>query len=186
MFRINLNKYLDNKDRYLFLNIIMKILVCENIFRIKKYEYGSGVLVMAKTTGRFLLCKRGPDITEPNTWSNLGGGSEAGENPKVTATREFYEESGVVLPITLIDSFVNEKGDFRFYNFIGLVDSEFVPVVGKVTANTDGEVEVADYKWLKLEDIPKQKNLHWGVKKLYDNALPQLKNIVKKYSGKIS
>ena len=77
----------------------------------------------------------------------------------------------------------NEKKDFKFYNFIGLVDDEFVPVVGKVTANTDGEIEISDYVWLELEDIPKQKNLHWGVRKLYDKAKVQLKKIVDDYCG---
>ena len=149
-------------------------------FKIRNYTYAAGVYAVCLETKRILLCKRGPKLeNEPNKWANLGGGSETGEAPAETAVREFYEESGRYIPVKLIPSFVDKnKGGFRFYNFIGIVENEFVPLVGQITV--DFEVEITDYRWLTLKQLMnmKKSEIHFGVDNFRKEAEEQLKSLI--------
>lgn len=160
----------------------MKAIVSENIFNMQLPKHAAGVLPICRTTGRILLCKRGSKISNPNKWANLGGKQNVGENDApITAVREFYEESGCIVPVKLIPSYVDEHDDgFKYYNFIGLVDSEFKPKIGKVTV--DGDIEIDDYKWVTFDEFIKfdKDKLHFGIKQLIKNAKTQIKNILNK------
>lgn len=148
---------------------------------IKPAKYAAGVLPVCLKTGRLLLCKRGAHLeTEPNKWANLGGKANIGETAYETAVREFYEESGKIMPIKLIPSFIDEKEDgFKYYNFIGLVEDEFKPIINKLTV--DFEVEISDFKWLTLDEFFKfdGNKLHWGCKLFRSKTKEQLKSIFK-------
>lgn len=155
----------------------MKIVISENIISIVEGKHAAGILPICSTTGRILLCQRGWEITEGGTWANLGGGMNLGESPSTTAIREFYEEGGVYVPIKLIPSYIDEHDDgFKYYNFIGVVENEFEPLVGKLTVDLD--IEVIDYKWLTYDEFCKTKNLHWGLKQLIKKDGKQIQKII--------
>lgn len=150
-------------------------------FQLSPSKFAAGVYPICLNTKKILLCKRGPDLeTEPNKWANLGGKSNPNETPYENAVREFFEESGRFIPIKLLSSYVGEKKNgFKYYNFLGLVEYEFIPVTKKLTV--DFEVEISDYKWLSLDEFmnfPKNQ-LHWGVVEFRENAKEQLSQLLK-------
>ncbi len=148
---------------------------------IKTLKHAAGILPICLTTGRILLCKRGPKLeTEPNKWANLGGKCNIGESPYETAIREFYEEGGCIMPVKLLQSFIDVKPDgFKYYNFIGLVQDEFKPKINKLTV--DFEVEISDYKWLTVDEFFKldKSKVHWGLDQLRVKAKQQILDLFK-------
>lgn len=132
---------------------------------------GAGVIVIASSTGRILLQYRSIHIEQPHTWGNSGGGAiDDGENPKDAAIREFHEESGYSgkLQIIPINVFKHSSG-FRYYNFIGIVEDEFNPIMDRF--------ETEGFKWCELSNLPSP--LHFGVKYVFND--PKAIKILKKY-----
>ena len=127
----------------------------------------AGVLPYSKSTKRFLLNYRSEAVNEPHTWGIWGGKIDDNENIKDAVIREFEEESEFNDKIDLIDAFVfkNPDGDFKYYNFIGLIENEFEPIL-------DWESE--DYKWVTIDELYNQDNLHFGL----ENLLKESKNII--------
>lgn len=114
----------------------------------------AGILPYCPKTGRYLIAKRGPNISNPNQWTNFGGKADKGENPAQTAVREFKEESGYKGSVRLTRPIPtkNNKDGITFYNFIGEVPAEFQPTtIGKKTV--DGDVEVSASKWVTKEQL---------------------------------
>lgn len=114
----------------------------------------AGILPYCPKTGRYLIAKRGPTISNPNQWTNFGGKADKGENPAQTAVREFKEESGYKGSVRLNRPIPtkNNKDGITFYNFIGEVPAEFQPTtIGKKTV--DGDVEVSASKWVTKEQL---------------------------------
>lgn len=145
-------------------------------------KFAAGVLPYCPKSGRFLISKRGPNISNPNEWTNFGGGSEQGENIVQTAVREFREESGYSGSVKLVKSFPtkNAKDGITFYNFIGLVPKEFKPTtIGKKTI--DGNVEVSKCVWLTLDKLVELSPgiLHPGFYKFLNLAKSQLDGLQK-------
>lgn len=162
-----------------------KFILSEELFQYiidpKLSNHAAGVLPLCKYTKRFLIAKRGPKISLPNKWANWGGGHGWYEDAKTTAVREFYEESGTRVPIKMIPSFVDEHEDgFKYHNFIGIVDFEFKPLVNVVTV--DGDIEVADYKWVTLQQLLKMPSntIHFGIIQLLKKARKQIEEIIEK------
>jgi 8-oxo-dGTP pyrophosphatase MutT (NUDIX family) len=146
--------------------------------KIENKKYAAGVLPVCLSTGRILLGKRGPKLEkEPNKWCDFGGKANNYETPYETAIREFYEETGKIVPIKIIPSFVNTTGEMDYYNFIGIVYEEFIPLVNVQTV--DYEIEVSDYKWMTVEEFFKfpSSKLHWGLDLLRKKAKEQIKSL---------
>lgn len=153
------------------------LILLEEKKRKENKNMSAGVLPIAKSTGRILIHKRGPKITQPNTWCNYGGGSYVGETQKQTAKREFKEESGYKGYVELIRSYTHFKSGFKFQNFIGLVDREFTPKINVKTV--DGDIEASDYRWLTFEELMKFRGkLHPGFEKLLKSKENQIKDII--------
>jgi len=125
----------------------------------------AGIVPYCPSTNRFLLVRRGLEQPEPNTWAFLGGKFEEDEDkgPRDNAKREFAEESGYNKKYLLRKRplFVNKDNFLVYYNFLGLFDEEFVPVVG--------EGEAQDYGWFTLEEFS-DKNIHPGIKEMLDDS----------------
>jgi 8-oxo-dGTP pyrophosphatase MutT (NUDIX family) len=122
-----------------------------------------GVLVYCSKTERYLILLRSEWVLEPNTWGIISGKLDDKENVQEAVLREAEEETGHKLG-HLIPSFVFEKPNFKFHNFVSIVDEEFVPELNW---------ENTDYKWVKLNDMPD--NLHFGLKILIEKEdLPKL------------
>lgn len=115
----------------------------------------AGCIFLSRKTGNICLNLRSKEILEPLTWGTWGGAIDENENPKDAVYREATEEIGKNIKMDLIPLYVFEKQDFKYYNFLALVDDEFKP-------NLDWES--ADYKWCNIDELPTP--LHPGLKVL--------------------
>jgi 8-oxo-dGTP pyrophosphatase MutT (NUDIX family) len=125
---------------------------------------GAGGVFYAKDTKRFLLAFRSSRVNEPHTWGVWGGALDGDETPLAAMKREIEEETGYKGKYKLIPLFVYKKGDFKYHNFIIVVDKEFKP---KLCWETE------KYDWFDIDDFPTP--LHFGLKAL----LPYLKQSFK-------
>lgn len=119
----------------------------------------AGAILIAKTTGRIMLVKRSNQVLQPHDWGNTGGAHHSDERPVDAAKREVYEETGYTGSITLVPLMIFQKGDFRYCNFLAIVDDEFVPNLGW---------EADDYVWADFGNWPTP--LHFGLVSLFQDA----------------
>ena len=121
-----------------------------------------GVLVYCSTTDRYLILLRSEDVLEPNTWGIISGKLDDNETDiKDAVLREAKEEIGDYFGSKLgdlIPTYIYEKPNFKFHNFVSIVEEEFAPLL-----NWEND----DYKWVKLDEMPE--NLHFGLIKLLQN-----------------
>ena len=116
---------------------------------------GAGCVFYAKDNKKILLAFRSKRVNEPHTWGVWGGAVDGKETPIAAVKREVREEAGYQGKFELKPIFTYEKGDFRFYNFLAIVPSEFTPKL-------DWETE--DFGWFSLNKLPTP--LHFGLKAL--------------------
>lgn len=123
-------------------------------------EKGAGALILCPETKRFLLPLRSKTVDEGGTWGTWGGAIDGNENPMDAVAREFKEEAKYRGNITFhpLCKFEHDSG-FVYYNFIGIVDKEFRPII-------NWETERAE--WREIHDFPT--NLHFGVKNILSNS----------------
>jgi len=114
---------------------------------------GAGSIVLSKNTGRILLAHRSANVQEPNTWGVWGGAIDSSEDPNEAAKRELEEEAGYHGGITMTPLSVFHKGDFKYHNFLAVVEEEFTP---RLNWETQG------YVWTTLDALPSP--LHFGLK----------------------
>jgi 8-oxo-dGTP pyrophosphatase MutT (NUDIX family) len=115
-------------------------------------DVGAGVLVKCVTTGRYLLGLRSQYVNEANTWGTFGGKIDADEDPKDAAMRELRGETGYAGSVRLTHISTFRSGTFRFHNFMGEVEHEFVPILSWETRAA---------KWFNPDELPS--NLHFGM-----------------------
>lgn len=118
---------------------------------------GAGILPISKTTGRILLGRRnfGPEHTHPNCWGLFGGTYEdKDDQPKVTAKREFQEETKFDGCYTISDRplYIYNSNHNIYYTFVGIFNDEFEPCVAGEDKHSQ---EHLDYGWFTLEEICK-------------------------------
>ncbi len=132
---------------------------------------GSGILPFCNKTKRFLINHRSNYVNEPNTWGIWGGKIDDDERPSEAALRELREECGYTGHIELIDAYVfrSSGGGFTFYNFIGIVDDEFIPQL---------DWESKGYEWIEYDDLLIKDNLHFGLEMLLENSSKLFENLV--------
>lgn len=143
-------------------------------------HYGAGVLIYCPKTNRFLLQKRGENITDPGQHDYFGGGVDEGETILGAAIRELYEEGGVLVsdPATLYQLAIlgkkPEEGLGGYHIFLRISDEEF-----DCTPAYEGDTndEVASCDWIGKEEIGKI-DLHDRVSELF--ADPGFKSSMKK------
>ena len=119
------------------------------------------------------MIKRGLDQSYPGMWSFFGGRFEKEDiDPKVTAKREFKEESGLdslKYKISTKPVYVNQIGNLLFYNYLGLFEELFIPDLEK-------EGEAMDFSWFSLSDLPK--NMHPGAIEFFEKNINLIKKII--------
>lgn len=144
----------------------------------------SGILPIAKDTGKILIGLRSDYVMEPNTWGNFGGAiglddygmDEEELSPSDNAVKEMKEEIGYRGDINIINSYVFKKDDFIYYNYIGIINNQ--EDISK--SNTNLNWEVSDLKWVTLDELINHPNLHFGLISLLDNSYTQIKTIIDK------
>lgn len=110
---------------------------------------------------------------EPNTYGVWGGkvdfeDGETESDIEDVVRREFYEETKYKGFMKLIPSHIYRDKNFKYYNFIGIVDREFNPVLNW---------ETKDYEWMTFEDLYKLEPKHFGLKELLNKAQNQIEKI---------
>lgn len=121
---------------------------------------GAGILLIAQDTRRLLLVLRSQEVNEPGTWGIPGGKiDDEDESPQVAAKREAREEVGYRGALKLIPAHVFKAGNFKFFNFIGIVPKEFKPRL---------DWENDDAGWFSLKELPSP--LHFGIQSLLQNS----------------
>ena len=118
----------------------------------------AGILPICIKTKRLLIALRSEDVMEPNTYGIFGGKLDDHEdNHKKVAIRELYEETEFDSNIILIQAYIFEDINFKYYNFLGLVENEFEAILNW---------ENSKVIWMTLEEVLKLPNKHYGLKAL--------------------
>jgi len=135
-------------------------------------DQGAGILPICKNTGRLLVSFRSKEVNEPHTWGIFGGKMDTDETPMESAKRELIEETGYEGNFELIPAYVyiSPNEDFKYHNFIGIVETEFEP-------EYDWETESS--KWLSMSELLELKPKHFGLKKLLDKSIDIIKQFAK-------
>ena len=120
---------------------------------------GAGCIFLARDTGRILLCHRSSQVEQPDTWGNWGGAIDPGENPYDAVKREATEETGHAGPFDIKQLYVFKSGNFHYYNFLTIVDTQFTPRL---------DWESQGYKWCEWGQWPSP--LHFGLVSLFKDA----------------
>jgi len=140
-------------------------------------KQGAGAIIMAKSTGKFLIPFRSSLVLQPNTWGVWGGAIDSGEDPKSAAKREVQEEAGyrggdvIMVPLYV---FHDQKSGFKYYNFLAVVDDEFTP-------NLNWETE--NFEWVDFDKIRHLEPLHFGLKALLQHSGDDIHKVVDKVKG---
>lgn len=131
----------------------------------------AGCIFFCPKTNRMLLNYRSAEVMEPNLcYSTWGGKFDGNESVEQVIEREVVEESGYIgnYDMEFVYTFVD--GNFKYYNFLVIVDNEFEPILNWETEIPEGYDE---YPWFDFNDCPD--NLHLGLKR----AWPYFYNTIK-------
>ncbi len=85
----------------------------------------SGILTIARDTKRVCLAWRSADTHTGNCFGAIGGAVKEDRSPEESARVELKEEVGYTGPVDLYAGWVFRDKNFRYFNFIGVVPSEF-------------------------------------------------------------
>ena len=114
-------------------------------------KIAAGVFVLCPNTERVLLLKRGKGVKYAGYWGFPGGSfDEEDGGPKVTALREFEEETGYKgeMRISKEPLYIENSNHLDFYSYLCLIPNEFIP-------NLKGERVVGnehdEYAWFELD-----------------------------------
>ncbi len=109
-------------------------------------EQGAGCLVLAQSTGRFLVALRSEHCLQPRTYGTIGGAIDAGESP--------------IIDIKPLYVFSRETGAgtvFNYHNFVVLIEHEF-------EAHEHWETE--KFLWVSYEELSLLHPKHYGLEEL--------------------
>jgi len=141
-------------------------------------KLGAGVCIFCPATGRFLLQKRGPNITDPGQHDWFGGGVDDGENVRQGARRELGEEGGIwideksLYPLAVYGK-EPKRGLGGYHIFLLTVAQEF-ECIPSANGDTHDEVESAD--WIGAQDL---RNVKLHARVLTTFADPDFKDALK-------
>jgi 8-oxo-dGTP pyrophosphatase MutT (NUDIX family) len=138
-------------------------------------KQGAGSIVLAKSTGRILLPHRSSKTLEPNTWGVWGGAIDGSEDPQTAAKRELQEEAGYSGFIKMVPLSVFQKDNFKYHNFLAIVDEEFTPNINWETQN---------YVWTTIDELPHP--LHFGLAWLLSKDTNKIKSLIHQYSSPLT
>lgn len=131
----------------------------------------SGILPICMTTGRVCLAWRSPHVNEGSCFGTIGGAVKRGMQPKESAQEELQEETGYTGGISLHPAYVfNDRGRFKYFNFLGEVPTEF-----GFNPQEDHAWETEAIEWMTFEEVQQQikdspHDFHRGVILLFQKS----------------
>jgi 8-oxo-dGTP pyrophosphatase MutT (NUDIX family) len=134
-------------------------------------KQGAGCIILSKSTGKILLPHRSNKTLEPNTWGVWGGAIDGSENPQIAAKREVEEEAGYNGHAAMVPLSVFQKNDFKYHNFLAIVDEEFIPQLNWETQN---------YVWTTLDELPSP--LHFGLQWVLSRDKGKIQSIIDSFN----
>lgn len=126
----------------------------------------AGCIFLAASTGRIMLAHRSEDVLEPDTHGTWGGAIDEGETPEECVRREVEQEAGRIENCRMYPLAVFEKSNFKYHNFLAVVDDEFTP-----TLNWESQ----GFSWCETNDLPTP--LHPGMNFLFANSKDEIERI---------
>lgn len=118
----------------------------------------AGILPYCSNTKRFMVGLRSDFVLEPNTYGLFGGKFDNNEDSaEMVALREFKEETNFDGKINLKLLYKFEDVNFVYYNFLGILEEEFIP---------DLNWENDEYLWLTYDELVRLDKKHFGLEKL--------------------
>ena len=152
---LNEEQLLELSARYGGYPVLFRMALDDRISHIPFIQTGSAIIIR-NPNGQILLQER----TDRNKWGLPGGCQELGEDLRVTAVREAYEETGIKLDpsmIELIDTLSGESrknsypnGDIVYNNTsLYLADVSMEDV-----SNLKGDSETKRLKFFNPEEVP--------------------------------
>jgi len=146
---------------------------------------GAGILPISQSAGRILLGRRnfGPEHTYPNCWGLFGGTYEQEDGqPKVTAKREFHEETKCDQSYMISDAplYIQETNHNTYYTYVGIFKDEFEPHVAGEDKHSQ---EHLDFGWFTLEELCEMPdaNIIPGLKECIFNKKDTIQRIIDYY-----
>lgn len=139
----------------------------------------SGVLPVCKSTGNICLAYRSWCVQNGSRFGTIGGAVKAGMNPAQSALAELKEETGYSGDIELLPAYVYRNGSFSYFNFIGLVGSEF-----GFNPEPAHRWENVVLSWFSLRCIEKHMkaqpdDFHFGLIAVFENSRDLILNATK-------
>ena len=137
----------------------------------------SGVLPICTATGRICLAWRSSAVNQGDCWGTIGGAIQPGLSPEESAKEEMMEETGYTGNIRLISSFVFTDGSFKYFNYLGLVPTEF-PFNPQEEHGWETDA-IAWFTWGDLQRDMKNNSgdYHSGIIKLFKQSGDQIREI---------
>jgi 8-oxo-dGTP pyrophosphatase MutT (NUDIX family) len=165
-------------------------------------DAGSGIIVIAKDTGKILLNHRGGGAVESGTYGVFGGGiflHQVGmrsteelmgsDIPKRHAIEELEEETGYSGSLENVhqihvfkDNKINRDGEpcnFYYWTFLGVVPSEFPINVGYGFEDEEG----GGSGWFTFEEAMKIHPKHPGLIDVFNHAGGKIRSVINSIRG---
>lgn len=135
-------------------------------------DLGCGALIFSKFTKRFLISYRSKYVNEGNVWGIIGGRIDKNEDILPALKREIFEESGYDDEIKFISLYIYKTKGFKYHNFIGVIDNEFIPKL---------DWENSSYLWVTFDELLEITPKHFGLDRLLqdEESLEKIQNCIK-------
>ena len=161
----------------------MKVLEVNNqIYWVGEGNAASGVIPICPEKGTVCLAWRSAHVMSPNCWGTIGGAVQPGLTPAESAQRELGEEVGYHGEITLDSAYVFTDGGFSYYNFVGVVSTEFSFCPSVKHGWENSYIAWRPYSKV-LDDMAKNpETYHPGVRKLFAESAEAIRKAIQ--SGK--
>ncbi len=152
---LNEKELLELSAKYGGYPVLFRMALDERINHIPFIQTGSAIIIRNEL-GQILLQER----TDRNKWGLPGGCQELGENLKITAVREAYEETGIKLnpnDLILIDTLSGETRKNSYPNGDIVYNNTSLYLANVLTnniCNLKGDSETKRLKFFDVDKIP--------------------------------
>ena len=141
---------------------------------VKRNIVAAGAVILAKDTGRLLFSFRKSTTRarseEWNLWGGIVKPSKSPDNAVAEWAKRQTGYNGRFSDCVFLSSFHNAPNNFRYYDFLLVVEKEFLPTVEKDW--------VKDYRWVTIDELPTP--LHPLVQELFRKIGDKIRGIIER------